>query len=151
MEHEMKQQPVTARRLHQRGMSLMELMIVVAIVALLGTIAVSSYRSQMLRANRVDGTSALLQVQVAQEKFFLQNRRYAADNTELAAAPPGGLGIAVTTPGGHYSLVLQAPTATTYTIAATPAGAQVDDTACPAYSVDEQGTRTPANTTGCWR
>ena len=137
---------------HQRGMSLMELMIVVAIVALLGTIAVSSYRSQMLRANRVDGTATLLQVQVAQEKFFLQNRRYAADNTELVAVPPAGLGIAATTPGGHYTLVLAAPTATTYTITATAAGGQVDDlAACLAYTINEQGARTPLNTTGCWR
>jgi type IV pilus assembly protein PilE len=135
----------------QRGMSLMELMIVVAIVALLGTIAVSSYRGQMLRSNRVDGTAALLEVQVAQEKFFLQNQRYAVDNTELAAAPPTGLGIPVATAGGHYSLVLAAPTATTYTITATAAGGQVNDTNCPTYTINEKGDRTPAAATHCWR
>jgi type IV pilus assembly protein PilE len=135
----------------QRGMSLMELMIVVAIVALLGMIAVSSYRSQMLRSNRVDGTATLLQVQVAQEKFFLQNRRYAVDDTELAAAPPAGLGIATASPGGHYTLSL-AGAATTYTITATAtAGQTADIAACQTYTITESGTRTPLNTSGCWR
>jgi type IV pilus assembly protein PilE len=134
----------------QRGMSLMELMIVVAIVALLGTIAISSYRGQMLRSNRVDGTAALLQVQVAQEKFFLQNRRYAVDDTELAAAPPAGLGIATASPGGHYTLSL-AGAATTFTATATAISGQTADTACPAYTINEQGTRTPNNASGCWR
>jgi type IV pilus assembly protein PilE len=143
--------PNTRHWHRQRGMSLMELMIVVAIVALLGTIAVSSYRSQMLRSNRVDGTAALLQVQVAQEKFFLQNRRYAVDDTELAAVPPAGLGIATASPGGHYTLLLNG-TATTYTITATATGGQTNDVAaCQIYTITETGTRTPLNTTGCWR
>jgi type IV pilus assembly protein PilE len=138
-------------RRSQHGMSLMELMIVVAIVGILGTIAVSSYRGQMLRSNRVDATATLLQVQVAQEKFFLQNNRYATSAEFVLAPAAGGLGFAATTAGGHYTLVLSRPTVTTYTITATPAGAQADDSDCTAFTIDESGTRTPAAGTHCWR
>jgi type IV pilus assembly protein PilE len=156
MEYEMNLRPNTrhlrhVRVHHQRGMSLMELMIVVAIVGILGTIALSSYRRQMLRSNRIDGTSVLLQVQVAQEKFFLQNRQYAADDATLAAVPPAGLGIPTTTNGGHYTMSLLAPTATTYPVTATATGGQTEDTACPVYTITETGARTPNNASGCWR
>src|SRR2546429_5200969 len=55
-----------------RGMTLIELMVVLVIVAILSTLAVGSYRRYVLRANRTDATSALLRIQVAEEKFFLQ-------------------------------------------------------------------------------
>jgi type IV pilus assembly protein PilE len=78
-------------RARSQGMTLIELMIVVIVVAILGTVAVSSYRSYLIRANRTEARMALLRVQAAQEKFFLQNNRYAS-NSELATAPPSGLG-----------------------------------------------------------
>jgi len=135
------------------GMTLIELMVVVAILAIVATVAVSSYRRQVLRSNRVDATSTLLRVQVAQEKFFLQNNRYAVAG-ELATAPPAGLGISTgaTSPGGHYTIALAAPTATTYTVTATATGAQTGDVAaCLTFTINEQGVRTPAAATGCWR
>ena len=61
----------------QRGVTLIELMIVVVVLAILGSISVSTYRRYMLRANRTDATTMLLRIQVAQEKFFLQNNGYA--------------------------------------------------------------------------
>jgi type IV pilus assembly protein PilE len=134
----------------QSGVTLVELLIVVVIVAILGNLAVSSYRSQMMRANRVDATSMLLQIQVAQEKYFLQNNRY-ADGTEFTAAPPGGLGFTATTPGGHYTLALVRPTTATYSVTATPAGTQANDSDCTAFTIDQSGGRTPAAGTHCWR
>ena len=135
----------------QRGFTLVELMIVIAIVAILGSLAMGSYRRYMLRANRVDATSALLQVQVAQEKFFLQNRRYGSTAADLTSAPPAGLGfVSATTDGGNYTLAL-APTATGYTVTATAVAAQAQDTTCPSFTLNEQGTRTPVTASGCWR
>ena len=55
------------------GFTLIELMVVVGLVAVLGSIAVSTYRSYMLRTNRTEGRMALLATQVGQEKYFLQN------------------------------------------------------------------------------
>jgi type IV pilus assembly protein PilE len=140
-----------------RGFSLIELMVVLAVFAILSTIAVGSYRRYSLRATRTEGRLALLAVQVAQEKYFLQNNTYAQDIATVIAAPPAGLGVSsinasgVTT-GGNYTLSFPAATATTYTLQAVATGHQTDDTAaCLTFTINEQGTRTPADSSGCWR
>ena len=63
-------------RKYQKGVNLIELMIVVTIVAILGAIAYPSYRNQLMRSHRSEAKAALLQIQVAQEKWFLQNNAY---------------------------------------------------------------------------
>ena len=147
---------ITAHR-RMRGITLIELLTVVAVVAMLATIAVSSYRRYLIRANRTDATETLLRVQIAQEKFFLQNNRYADGSTELTAAPPAGLGIGlgsgdITQGGGFYAITLDAPDATHYTATATARAGQTHDVAdCQAFTINEQGTRTPAESTTCWR
>jgi type IV pilus assembly protein PilE len=143
-----------ARR--QRGVTLIELLTVIVVLALLSTVAVSSYRRYVLRANRTDATTTLLRIQVAEEKFFLANNRYADGSTELTAAPPAGLGIGLgsgdITPGGFYAVTLDAPDATHYTATATArAGQTQDKAACQTYTINEQATRTPAEDSGCWK
>jgi type IV pilus assembly protein PilE len=135
-----------------QGMSLIELMIVVAIVAILGTIATNSYRGYVMRTHRTEARSALLRVQAAQEKFFLQNNRYAL-NTELSTAPPNGLGIpAKSTPGGYYNISIARPNTTQYMVTATATGGQLQDVAnCQTLSIDNNGGRTPPDSSGCWK
>ena len=77
------------RRKAARGFSLIELMVVVAIVGLLASIATASYRNYVRRATRTEGRSVLLSIQVAQEKFFLQNNQYVQTIAGVTAAPPG--------------------------------------------------------------
>ena len=141
-----------------RGFSLIELMIVVAVVAILATLATSSYRSYMLRTNRTEGRIALLAIQSAQERYFLQNNQYATTMaTVIAPANAGGLGVTNlsaggVTPNGYYTISFSAATPTTYTIQAVATGAQANDTpACLTFTINEQGARTPADSTGCWR
>jgi type IV pilus assembly protein PilE len=144
-----------------RGFSLIELMIVVAIVAILATLAAGSYRNYMLRTNRTEGRMALLAIQAAQERFFLQNNQYAQDmTTVMTPANAGGLGVtnltpagaAGITPSGNYTISFAAVAANTYTIQAVATGPQTHDTAaCLTFSVDEQGNRSPPDSTGCWR
>jgi len=137
------------------GVTLIELMVVLAVVAILGSLATTSYRRYMLRSNRTDAMTALLQIQVAQEKFFLQNNSYATTVAQAAAPPPGGLGVGITAGGvttnGFYVVTFSNATATTYTATATATGAQVQDTTCPSFSINESGLRTPATSTRCWR
>ena len=135
------------RQHRMRGMTLIELMVVVAIVAILSTLAVGSYRRYVLRANRTDATSALLRIQVAEEKFFLQNNVYTID---LSAA---GLNVASPTPNGFYNLaVVGAPIATSFQATATATGAQTADTSCATLTINDQGQRNSApSTTECWR
>jgi type IV pilus assembly protein PilE len=147
---------VTRSRRHASGFTLIELMVVVSIVAVLGSLAVSSYRSYILRTNRTEARMALLSTQVAQEKYFLQNNQYAPDIATVIAAPPAGLGINLTaagvTSGGNYTVSFNAVTANTYTLQAVATGTQTKDTAaCLTFTINDQGARTPADSTGCWR
>ncbi len=139
-----------------RGFTLVELMIVIAVVAILASIAVSSYRNYVLRANRTEARMALLAVQVAQEKFFVQNNQYAQTMAAVIAAPPAGLGVALSAAGltasGNYTISLPAATANSYTLQAVATGPQTHDTAaCLTYTINEQGARTPLDSSGCWR
>lgn len=136
---------------HSGGMSLIELMTVMAVVAIISTIAVSSYRRYLLRANRTEATTTLLQIQVAQEKRFLQFNGYATSNALLSdTLANGGLGIPATTTGGRYNVTL-AGTATTYTATATATGPQTQDTTCLTFTINELGMRTPDVASACWR
>ena len=131
------------------GMTLIELMIVVAIVALLASIAVPSYRQYVLRANRTEATTALLQLAAAQEKFYLQNNTYAG-NALIDDAPPAGLGLSATTVGGRYTVAITAATAAAFSATATAAGAQAADSTCATFTINQAGART-ATSTKCWQ
>ncbi len=137
-----------------QGFTLIELMITVALVAILASIAYPSYTSYIRRTHRSEATSTLLNIAAAQEKFFLQNNRYAgASVAELTDAPtdaPPGLGISSTTTHGHYTITLARPTTTTYTATATATGSQASDTACATMTLDQAGARTPT-ASNCWK
>jgi type IV pilus assembly protein PilE len=140
-------------RARQRGVTLIELVVVMAILAILSTLAVSSYRSYTLRAQRTDAQNALLRIQVAQEKHFLQNNTY---TTDIVSAPPTGLGLGSnTTPGGYYTLAVAADAGgigTSYIATATATGGQTQDkAACLTLTINDRGQRTPLESTGCWR
>ena len=85
-----------------RGFTLVELMIVVVVVSILAAVAIPSYRNYVMRSQRTDATTALLRIQAAQEKFFLQNNAY---SNNLPLAPPNGLGMGTTTDDGNYDLL----------------------------------------------
>lgn len=128
----------------QTGVTLLELLIVVAIVAILGTIAVANYRSHVIRSNRAEAKAALLRVQAAQEKYYLGSDQYADTLTKL--------NLSANTERRMYTIQLQRPTADTYTATATAAGSQVADSECSTFSITETGKRTPdVATSKCWR
>jgi type IV pilus assembly protein PilE len=137
---------VRALRRGMRGVTLLELMVVVAILAILATIAVPTYRRYLLRSQRSEAKIALLQLQTAQEKFYLQNNQY---TTNITAASPAGLGLSALTETGKYDLTVAVAADAdgnanqTFTATATPAagGGQADDTQCANFTIDERGTR----------
>jgi type IV pilus assembly protein PilE len=136
-----------------RGVTLIELMIVVVVLAIIASISIPSYRGYMLRAHRSDATAALLRIRVAQEKFFLQNNAY---TNELG---PAGLrlrpdaGTSMTTENGYYTVDFQAQTANSYTARATAIGGQTRDTDCTVFTITDQGMRatSPGTLANCWR
>jgi type IV pilus assembly protein PilE len=129
-----------------RGVTLIELVVVVAIVALLASIAVPSYRQYVLRSNRAEAKSALLNLAAAQEKFYLQNNTY---TDELTDAPPSGLGLASTTQMGLYTIEVDDADDEGFTATATATGPQAQDSRCATFGIDETGART-ATSTDCW-
>ena len=144
---------------NRAGFSLIELLIVVVIVSLLIGIGVPGYRQYVQRANRTDATAALLRIAAAQERFYLQNGRYASNVGQMNAPPPGGLGIE-STERGYYTLDLESEDeAVDFPATATPlAGSnQADDTECWTFQIDERGLRQVFDQGGdengdfCWR
>jgi type IV pilus assembly protein PilE len=138
----------------QRGMTLIELMIVVVVVAILASIAVPSYRNYVLRTHRTEAKSALLALAAQQEKFYVQNNTY-ADNGVLSTAPPNGLGIPASTDNGWYTISITAADAETFTAMATAAGGQLEDTDCATMTVTALGVKTATKQGGgastvCW-
>jgi type IV pilus assembly protein PilE len=109
-----------------RGMTLIELMIVVGIVALLAAVALPSYNRQVQKARRTDGHNILLRVAAEQERFYTNFNQYAAS---LSGAPPAGLGFTVaTSENGHYIVTLAVGANNqTFTLTATPQGSQAED------------------------
>jgi type IV pilus assembly protein PilE len=147
-----------------RGFTLVELLIVVVIMAILASLSVSGYRQYVRRANRVDATSALLHLSAAQERFYLQNDRYATTADELSAPPPGGLGTAGTEHGLYDLAVVPADAGATAgysaTATASSVGSQRDDDDCHVFSIDQSGrrgardsgdTESAAIIARCWR
>jgi type IV pilus assembly protein PilE len=139
---------------HARGFTLIELMVTLTVAAIVATMAVSSYRSSVMRAHRTEATAALLNISAAQEKFFLQNNRYASD-AERVAAPPGGLGIA--NPDGYVIRVISPDLTRGYTLSATATAGQADDHDCSTFTLAQNGLRGATDLGGadktqdCWR
>lgn len=149
------------RLMHRRqsGVTLMELLTVIIIISVLASLAVPSYRRYLLRAQRSDATTALLRMQSAQEKHFLQYGVYVTATASLPNShATGGLGLSTVSERGYYNIAV-APTATGYTFTATPVpgGGQADDTACTSFTITEAGTKQALNsasadaTTVCFR
>ncbi len=106
-----------------RGFTLIELMIVVAIVAVLAAVALPSYRQYVVRSARTQAQSELMQMATLQEKIYLNSNSYAFSVTAAYnGTSAGGLGVASgNTSDGRYALTLSNTAASqTYTLVATP-------------------------------
>jgi type IV pilus assembly protein PilE len=129
-----------------RGITLIELVVVMAIVGVLASIAIPSYRQYLLRSHRAEAKSALLNLAAAQEKFYLQNNTY---TDELTTAPPAGLGLPATTVNGHFTVAITAFDDESFTATATAAGGQAQDSHCASFTINQAGTRS-ATSADCW-
>jgi prepilin-type N-terminal cleavage/methylation domain-containing protein len=73
-----------------RGFTLLELMVVVSIVGMMATIAVTEYSKTNARAKRTEATTALMQLHVLQQAYEADQRQYASTFTDLGFQLPGG-------------------------------------------------------------
>jgi len=97
------------KRRNQRGFTLIELMIVVAVIGVLVAVALPSYRQHIIRAARVQAQTEMLELASLQEKIFLNSNGYSASvNAAYNGTSAGGLGrTAGTSNDGKYTLSLQ--------------------------------------------
>ncbi len=140
----------------QLGVTLLELLIVVAIIAIISSYAFPSYMGHVAKTKRTAATSMLLQIADRQQRFFMDNKAYAGNLTDLGfAANPyiisdGGNSSAATDPQSVYSISLSNVSTTTYTITAAPLhGQQARDAACGSLTLNQAGVRGSGGS-GCW-
>ncbi len=123
--------------MNYRGFTLIELMMVVAIVAVIVSIAVPAYNRHVEKSRRADAQSALLSGAQALERCFTRNNAYNAAACTLPTASPDGF----------YTIRVTA-TPSTYTLTATATGTD----ACSPFTLDHLGVRGSGGTDAdrCW-
>jgi type IV pilus assembly protein PilE len=136
-------------RNRKRGFTLIEMMVVVAVIAILASIAIPSYQNYLFRARRADGREMLQRIASAQERFYTNRYRYTDDLTTAA-----GLNLGTTnSEAGHYTIgIVVAADGQSYTLTATPQGSQATD-ACANLTVNNVGARGYSGSTSngsCW-
>lgn len=145
--------------MRQKGFTLIEVMVVVAIVGILAAIAYPSYQQYVLRSGRADGKAKLMEVMQAQERFFSQNQTY----TATLGTGGGGLGYsadangAVASESRKYNITAAAcankTIANCVVLSAAPVGAQANDSECATLTLDSTGSKTESGSetvATCW-
>jgi type IV pilus assembly protein PilE len=144
--------PLTSRNL---GFTLTELMITVAILAIIVAVAVPAYTSQMQKSRRADARNALLDIAGREERFLSVSNNYSQLTTDVGYA--GGWPQNVF--NGYYSVAVQSPdpaylgNGPSFIITATPIGAQAGDASCTSFTLNQvgvQGATGTATAATCW-
>lgn len=116
------------------GFTLIELMITVAIVGILVSIALPSYREYINRGKRAQARSEVLRAEGWLERFYTENNRYTNNANNSANTVFATRFGPIPNDGGPVNYnVTAVMTATTYTLTAAPAGSMVGD-ACGSYT-----------------
>lgn len=138
------------------GFSLIELMIAVAILAIIAAIAIPSYTSYVDRGKRAEARAALLDIAARQERFYSNNRQYtaklggSADSLNL----PGCTATNCSSENGYYTLSVALPSGENnqdFDATATPSGWTDDQ--CRNLGIDETGVKTETGSRDlafCW-
>lgn len=121
-----------------KAFSLIELMVVLAIIGVLSTIAYPSFNHYLTRAHRSEGQSALINLACRMEAYHMQNNTY--QTATIASNKKTDILAGALTEGGWYILSIVNANETTYSLKATPTGSQgVNDTLCQSLTIDQLG------------
>ena len=128
---------------YMRGVTLLELMIVVVILGILTAIAYPSYRQFIERAKRTEARALLLRIAVDQERFYLQNNTF-GDMADLQYDEPQ------ITDSDAYSVTITSNNASNFSVTATYQLGGEEADKCLTFTLDGRGTQTSLPYTDCW-
>lgn len=124
------------QRRSQGGVTLIELMIVIAVIGILAAIAYPNYQQYLIKSARAAAQAQMMDLANRQQQFLLANRAYATTATQLNYSLSSDL-------TSRYTMAIDtdnAATPPTFEIVFTAIGAQLSD---GAISLDSQGVKTP--------
>ena len=126
----------------QRGFTLIEAMIVTAIIAILAAVAIPSYATYVRRSHILEAVGRLSDARARMEAFYQDERTYVDESGSCGAAP--------TAPAPPDAFVMTcSATAATFTYTAT--GRAAHGMSAFAYSIDESGARVTVSVPSTWR
>jgi type IV pilus assembly protein PilE len=129
-----------------RGVTLIELLIVVVIVSILAAVAYPNYRAYVQKSKRNEAKAALLQIATNQERHYLNNNTYTLDMTELGFAADGN----VLTDSETYEIDVTAADANSFTAQAVYQLADEEAAKCLTFMIDATGAKTSGPLADCW-
>jgi type IV pilus assembly protein PilE len=153
--------PYQAPRARQRGFTLIELMIAVAIIGILLRLAYPAYMNSVMKSRRADAKTALLDLAQREERYLATTNQYTTSAPALGYATGSTItsGSPMTVQNGSstfYTLevAVSGPTSNTFTATARPTGAQLaKDTQCQNFIIDNTGAQSVSGSgsaTDCW-
>ena len=130
---------------HMRGITLMELMIVVVIVGIMAAIAYPNYRDFAARAQRNEAKAILLEIAQNQERYYLQNNDYGT-LSELGYGAD-----TITTDTGSYQVTINPPPdASNFRAVASYQKGGAEAGKCATFTIDGRGAQTSLPRDDCW-
>jgi type IV pilus assembly protein PilE len=139
------------KRNRQRGFTLIEVMIVIAVLGVIVAIAYPSYTEQVRKSRRAEGMGELLDLADRMERFYSDRGTYVGASLGTAATDI----YPTTSAKGYYTLSIASQSATAFSVSAAPTskGKQNEDK-CGTFSLTSQGVKSVSNSTyldECWK
>jgi len=137
------------------GFTLIELMVTLVVAAILISIAIPSYQSQVRKSRRTEARNAVMDLAAREERYYSVNNTYTNLALQLGYGQDNAAISDRSIGSGYYTvsvnLTAAAPPAHAgFQIIAKAVGTQAKDTACQQFAVDDIGTQTSLPSTDCW-